>query len=165
MSFVLPLNLRTFFGFDGARPFARSTEIKRESTTRFLMFDAYYFCLLLGLDKRQLGDAAHLESDKFLDGYPENYKGQAELIAGLLVDAELGRLEIGSNDREDIERAMVSLLDLTSTTRLSSAGDNLLNRYAASGFDYLRETILPPDNLEDFLVAYYAIWEKSEDQI
>lgn len=162
MSFVLPVNLRTFFGFEGARPFARSSGPKRETTTRFLMFDAYYCCLLLGLDERRLGDEAHLEADKFIDGYPETFKGQAELIAGLLVDAELGRLEIGPDDRDDIEREMVRLLDLTSATRLSPAGDHLLNRYAVSGFDRLRDAMLPPDNLEDFLVGYHALWKTPE---
>jgi len=126
------------------------------------MFDAYYCCLLLGLDARMLGDETGLEADKFLDGYPESHKGQAELIAGLLVDAELGRLEIGPNDRKDIEHQMVQLLDLTSATRLSEAGDHLLNRYAVSGFERLRSAMLPLDNLEDFLVAYQALWEDDE---
>ncbi|RWO22201.1 hypothetical protein [Mesorhizobium sp.] len=164
MSFVLPANLRTFFGFDGARPFARSSGPKREAAARFLMFDAYYCCLLLGLDARRLGDETNLESDKFIDGYPDSFKGQAELIAGLLVDAELGRLEIGPDDRDDIEREMVRLLDLTSVTRLSTAGDNLLNRYAVTGFDRLRDAMLPPDNLEDFLVGYHELWDPTGDQ-
>jgi len=158
MSFVLPANLRTFFGFEGTRPFARLSGAKRESTARFLMFDAYYCCLLLGLDERRLGNEANLESDKFIEAYPETFKGQAEIIAGLLVDAELGRLEIGPDDRDDIERVMVRLLDLTSPTRLSPDGNHLLNRYAVSGFDRLRDAMVPPDNLEDFLVGYYSLW-------
>ncbi len=158
MSFVLPANLRSFFGFEGARPFSKLGGPKRESAARFLMFDAYYCCLLLGFDERRLGDETKLESDRFIDSYPEPFKGQAEVIAGLLVDAELSRLEVGPDDRNDIERVMVRLLDLTSATRLSPEGDHLLNRYAVSGFDKLREAMLPPDNLEDFLVGYYALW-------
>lgn len=158
MSFVLPTSVRSFFGFDGTKAFARSRAAKREVVARFLMFDAYYCCLLLGLHDGKLGDTSCLEGDKFLDNYPDSYKGQAELIAGLLVDAELRRLKIGPDDREDIEQQMVHLLDLSSLTRLSVIGDGLLNQYAVSGFDRLRDGMMPPDNLEDFLVAYHALW-------
>lgn len=161
MSFVLPLNVRTFFGFEGQRAFARSRTPKREASVRFLMFDAFYCCMLLGLDQAKLGDESRLESANFFDGYPDPYKGQAELIAGLLVDAEIRRLEIQPDDREDIERQMVYLLDLSSPSRLSNDGDQLLNRYAVSGFDRLRAMMTECDNLEDFLVGYHRIWMHS----
>lgn len=96
MSFILPVNARSFFGFEGQRAFARSRTPKRESAVRFLMFDAFYCCMLLGLDQAKLGDESRLEPANFTVGYPEAYKGQAELIAGLLVDAEIRRLGIGS---------------------------------------------------------------------
>ena len=115
MSFVLPTGLRTFLGFDErGKPFSRSTLPKREAAPRFIMFDAYYCCLLLGLDASQLGTEGGSEDSNFLNAYPDAYKGQAELIAGLLVEAELRRLDIGPENREDIEREMVRLLDLVS---------------------------------------------------
>ncbi|MGY8635614.1 hypothetical protein RAD15_24365 [Bradyrhizobium sp. 14AA] len=159
MSFVLPLHLRSFFGFEGAKPFARGASGKRDSSGRFLMFDAYYFSLLLGLDAGRLGDETRLEPDRFFDHYPDSYKGQIELVAGLLVEAELRRLGIGPENRADIEREMVRLLDLNSVTRLSTDGNRLLNRYAVTGFDLLRDGMMQPDNLEDFLVGYHAIWQ------
>ncbi|WP_404337783.1 hypothetical protein AB2M62_03280 [Sphingomonas sp. MMS12-HWE2-04] len=158
MSFNLPKGAREFFGFDGPRAFAKRGA-KRDGSSRFLLFDAYYCCLLLGLDDARLGEEAGMEADPFLgSGYPEAYKGQAELIAGLLVDAELRRLMIDVDDREDVERKMVDLLDLTSPTRLSVAGDNLLNQYAVTGFDRLHDGMYEPDNLEDFMVGYYRLW-------
>lgn len=158
MSFVLPLNVRDFFGFEGQKSFTRSTEPRRDAASRFLMFDAYYCCVLLGLDSRKLGDESKLEPDKFIDGYPEAFKGQAELMAGLLVDAELGRLQVPRDDRGRIEEEMVRLLDLTSATRLSEEGDKLLNRYAVNGFERLRDAMIQPDTLEEFLVGYHALW-------
>jgi hypothetical protein len=159
MSFILPTGLRAFFAFDErGRPFSRSSLPKREATPRFIMFDAYYCCLLLGLDTSQLAPESGWEDSNFLNAYPENYKGQAELIAGLLVEAELRRLEIGPENRDDIEREMVRLLDLVSPTRLSEQGDKLLNRYAVTGFQRLQAGMLQPDNLEDFLVGYHGLW-------
>ena len=96
--------------------------------------------MLLGLDQARIGDPAQLEGEPFYTaGYPDPYKGQAELIAGLLVDAELRRLNISVDDREDVERQMVRLLNLTSPSRLSGAGDTLLNQYGVTGFDKLHE--------------------------
>jgi hypothetical protein len=161
VSFVLPTNLRAFFGFENTQAFSRSSDPRRDATARFLMFDAYYCCLLLGLDARRLGDESKLEADRFIPTYPDSFKGQAELIAGLLVDAELSRLEIDLEDRARIEKEMVRLLDLTSSTRLSPDGDRLLNRYAVSGFERLRDSMVAPDNLDDFLVGYYALWDAS----
>lgn len=162
MSFVLPLNARDFFGFEGQKAFAKASEPRRDAAARFLMFDAYYCCVLLGLDGRKLGDENKLEPDKFFDGYPEAFKGQAELMAGLLVDAELSRLQVAPDDRRRIEEEMVRLLDLTSATRLSEGGDRLLNRYAVSGFERLRDAMMQPDNLEEFLVGYHALWNSEQ---
>ena len=161
MSFTLPMNARNFFGFEGQRAFARSQTAKRDTATRFLLFDAFYCCMLLGLDEAKLGAADRLEPANFIIGYPEPYKGQAELIAGLLVDAEIRRLGIQPDDRDDIERQMVHLLDLSSPSRLSGDGDELLNRYAVSGFDRLKIVMTECDNLEDFLVGYHRIWAQS----
>jgi len=161
MSFILPVNVRGFFGFEGQRAFARSRTARRDASVRFLMFDAFYCCMLLGLDQARLGDESRLEATNFIDGYPEAYKGQAELIAGLLVDAEIRRLEIQPDDRDDIERQMVHLLDLSSPSRLSIDGDQLLNRYAVAGFDRLKVAMTECDNLDDFLVGYHRIWAEA----
>lgn len=166
MSFILPKGARDFFGFDGNRAFAKRGPVKREGATRFLLFDAYYCCVLLGLDQARIGDTGNLEAEPFYTaGYPDPYKGQAELIAGLLVDAELRRLNVSVDDREDVERQMVRLLNLTSPSRLSSAGDTLLNQYGVAGFDKLHDEMLEPDNLEDFLVGYHALWASRPAEI
>lgn len=159
MSFTLHSRARTWFDIVDGRAFARSLDpAQRESGPRFLMFDAYYCCLLVGLDEGRHGRAADLEPTEFLRGYPESYRGQAELIAGLLVDAELRRQDILPDDKESIEAEMVRLLDLKSQTRLSGPGDVLLNFYAASGFKKLDDSMPSPSNLEDFLVAYHRLW-------
>jgi hypothetical protein len=159
MSFVLHSRARSWFGIQDQRGFARTLDpATKESTPRFLMFDAYYSCLLLGLDGERHGRPEDLETDEFAKVYPEAYRGQAELIAGLLVSAELRRQEIEPEDRDSIEAEMVRLLDLKSSTRLSTEGDRLLNLYAATGFEKLDAAIPAPDNLEDFLVAYHRVW-------
>jgi len=159
MAFKLHSRARTWFDIVDTRAFARSLDpAQREAAPRFLMFDAFYCCLLVGLDGGRQGRATDLEPTDFFRGYPESYRGQAELIAGLLVDAELRRQDILPDDKESIEAEMVRLLDLKSQTRLSPDGDELLNLYAAAGFQRMDDRMPAPNTLEDFLVGYHRLW-------
>lgn len=155
MTFHLPVGAREFFGIRNSRPFANT----EATANRFIMFDAFSSCMLLGFDRRQQGDDDQLEGRNFIDGYPDSHRGQAVIYAGLLVDAELARKDIAPKDRASVENEMISLLDLTSPTRLSARGNQLLNLYAASGFERLRTAMSQPANLEDFLIDYAELWK------
>lgn len=145
MSFVISQAGRTFFRGIISPP-------------KFLMFDAYYCCLMAGLDARKIGAPEDLDSDPFLNGYPDDFKGQADIIAGLLIDAELDRKDIQAEDRASIEREMTRLIDPTSATRLNNDGNKLLNLYAAAGLAMIQDKIMPPSTIEEFLVAYHRFW-------
>jgi hypothetical protein len=151
MSFVFPKGGRTFF---------KAIEAPRDGAKKFLMFDAFYCCLLAGFDARRLGVEGDLESDVFLNGYPEDYKGQADIIAGLLIDAELDLKAIDSDDKTSIEHEMIKLINPTSATRLSDDGSQLLNLYAAHGFKLLQDYMMPPATVEEFLVAFHGYWHQ-----
>lgn len=153
MSFILGQAGRSFFRNIIAPP-------------RFLMFDAYYCCLMAGLDARKVGTLGDLDTDPFLNGYPDDFKGQADIMAGLLIDAELDRKGISGEDRASIEHEMIKLIDPTSATRLNVEGNKLLNLYAAAGFALIRDRMMPPSNVEEFLVALHGFWHdgSSEEQ-
>jgi hypothetical protein len=127
------------------------------------MFDAYYCCLMAGLDARTVGSPEDLESDVFVNGYPDDFKGQADIIAGLLLDAELDRKGIEAEDKASIEREMVKLVDPTSLTRLNGEGNKLLNLYAAAGFALIQDKMMPPATVEEFLIAYHGYWHDPAD--
>lgn len=148
----------SFFFPKGARGYFKLIDTLPTGRPKFgLMFDKFYLCLIVGLDARELGLEDELEDDRFIEGYPNEYQNQAELIAGLLIDAEMDRRRISSEDRVSIERLMIDLLDPQSGTRLSAEGLKLLNRYAAHGFSMIRDRIAQPDTLENFLVGYYQL--------
>jgi hypothetical protein len=150
MSFHLPADARTFF-----RSFMGTHD---SNATRFLMFDAYYACLMIGLDARKIGNEAELESDVFVVEYPDAYVSQSDVIAGLLIDAELDRKGIDASDRASVEDEMIKLLNPASATRLSTAGNKLLDLYAAYGIRQVLDKMLPPSTVEDFLVGYRTFW-------
>ncbi len=153
MSFFFPRTARTYF--------KAITDGANELGTRFIMFDPFYCCLMLGLDQRKLGNPDDVEADAFINSYPDHYKPQADIIAGLLIDAELERKEIGVQDRASIEKLMVNLLDQTSATRLSTEGLRLLSQYAAGGFELIQERMVPPGSSSEFVVAYSGCWYPS----
>lgn len=146
MNFTLPAK---------ARPFFRTVT---ERTPRYLMFDSWYLCALVGLRERTLGPRDELEDTYFIDAYPEDFRAQADFIAGLLIDAELDRKGIDVEEKASVEREMVLLLDPGRTTGLSEPGVELLNRYAVAGFARLQESMLPPANVDDLLVKYADLW-------
>src|SRR5260221_13251732 len=114
MDFKLPKDCRDYFKL----LFKRGDGGARFDT----LFDQYYFCLMVGLDKKVLLSEDHLEPDRFIDAYPGDYQSQADVIAGLLISAELVRKGIEKDDRASIEHEMLRILDNNSPTRLSEEG-------------------------------------------
>ncbi|ATY84475.1 hypothetical protein CVV65_05485 [Kyrpidia spormannii] len=117
-------------------------------------FDKYYMCLLLGLQERILGDESDVESGYFVDSYPGPYATQADIIAALLIEAELDRQGLMLSDVQGVERLMRRILSPYSSTRLSVDGIDLLNRYAAGGFSLLRQDIPPTNDVATFFKLY-----------
>ena len=130
---------------------------------RFMDIDKYYACLMLGLRAGELGRKDDIAPNSFLAanaGYPEVYKEAADVIAGLLVDAEIRRNNINVKDRDQIESETVKLLKPRSAMGLSDKGIDLLNRYAARGLEYLKSEseVGAPRSLEVFLIDYSRVW-------
>ncbi|TXC72879.1 hypothetical protein FSB78_10470 [Sphingomonas ginsenosidivorax] len=134
-----------------------------QRSPRWLMFDSWYVCMLVGVRARTLGAKDDLEDAEFNPIYPDDYKPQADFIAGLLIDAELDRKGINVADKASVEREMILLLDPQKTTGLSEIGVELLNRYAVAGFAKLDEVMLPPATVEEMLVRYAGVWTGGED--
>lgn len=126
-------------------------------------FDAYYYCLMCGLDRRRLGAEVDV-GNEFNKEYVQTYQPYADLIAGLLVDAELLRINISLDDVKSVEKRMVDLLEPVSTSKLKPEGLALLNRYAAGGFEVISDAFAaPPQSLEEFFTTYQSLWPKTED--
>ena len=76
------------------------------------------------------------------------------MIAALLIDAEIERKGILPTDKKSIEKLMLQLINHQSHTKLSSEGIDLLNLYAAGGFNRIRENIDATSELEVFLIQF-----------
>lgn len=161
MSFVLHKGVRDYFGYRDQRMF-HSTPKEQDRSRDLLLFDAYYGCLLVGTCLSGLGDESDLESTNFIDGYPEPFRDSKEFIAGLIVEAELRRLDTENYSDRDFEREIAKLLDVNSPTRLSDeTGIAKANLYAAGGFEFILEKLQPkPVSAQEFLLRFHDLWEQ-----
>lgn len=160
MSLRLPNDAKLFFKHI-------SESASQPQGVRFMDMDKYYACLMLGLRAGELGSEDAMVPNSFLaagSGYPEAYRETADVIAGLLVDAEIRRNNIDVTDRDQIEREVVKLLKPKSAMGLSDKGIDLLNRYTARGLEYLKSETIAPRSLELFLIDYGRVWDALDTQ-
>lgn len=147
MGFKLPKEARSYFKL-----------IDDRSNNKFkILFDRYYLCLMAGFSCKTLGKQEEIENADFLDSYPELYVDKAELIAGLLINSEMERQGIDSTEQKSVENLILQVIDNNSSTKLSNKGLDLLNCYAASGMNFIRDNIPKTSELETFLVYYQQL--------
>jgi hypothetical protein len=145
MTFKMPNNARDYFG-----------NIK---DLKFL-FDWYYFCVMLGLAKKKIGNEEEMEKEYFMDSFPSVYLGVRDQIIALLIDAEMERRAIEPNDRDSVQKLILQLIDTFSQTRLNKQGIELLNRYAVTGMNYINDSIPRTTSLDLFLLHYYKVYRR-----
>lgn len=143
---------------NGMRKYFQDIQGRTDGGARFETdFDQFFLCLMVGLDDGRLADETDLEPTEFVKGYTAAYKPYASVIAGLLVEAELRRQGVPPS-KEVLQREFSNLIDMENGgTHLNDEGTKLLSRYAARGFELVRD-IPKPSTLEDFLVAYQRRW-------
>lgn len=150
MTLRRPKDMRTYF---------KDIQGRADGGARFETdFDQFYLCLMVGLDDGRLAPESELEPAEFNKGYTAPYKPFAPVIAGMLVEAEMRRQGIPTT-KEAIQSEVRNLIEVgNGGTQLKEEGTKLLSRYAARGFELIREEIPKPRTLEDFLVAYHLRW-------
>ena len=135
-----------------------------EEKNKFMQFDPYYCCALIGLA------ACELDSDEsgytdIVQDYPQPYKDRKGFIAGLLVSSEAKRKGIDITQSEIIESMMLYYLSSESDTMLSDEGVKTLNAYARRGY-LLYQDMFPdkPNSREEFLTGFDLVLKTYEKQ-
>lgn len=102
-----------------------------EDRNKFLVFDPYYMCALIGMA------ACEIDSDEsglvdIIQGYPGVYRDSKAYIAGLLVSSEAKRKGIDLNNPK-LEAIMLEYLSSEDDTLLTDEGVKMLNAYSRRG--------------------------------
>lgn len=127
-----------------------------EDKNKFLQFDVYYCCALIGMAALQLDEETSDLSD-MVEKYPKPYVPYAAYIAGLVVATEAKRLGIDPSSSK-LEDIMIQYLS-NDDTMLSEEGIKTLNAYALKGYNMIHEFPLEekPTSREEFLEAFYKV--------
>ncbi len=121
-----------------------------EDKNKFLIFDPYYCCALIGMAAVEL-DPDETGFYDIVQGYPGPYRDCKAYIAGLLVATEAKRKGIDIHTPQ-VETMMLQYLTSEDDTLLSDEGVKTLNAYSRRGF-LLYQELFPdkPQSREEFL--------------
>ena len=137
-----------------------------EDKNKFIQFDVYYCCALVGMAAGQI-DEDTSELKDLVDKYPVPYRDCRAQIAGLLVASEVRRLGIDTQSSK-LEQIMLQYLS-NNDTLLSEEGIKTFNAYALKGYHLICEYPLidKPTSREEFLDAFniaIQYYEKLEQE-
>lgn len=127
-----------------------------DSNNKFLQFDVYYCCALVGIAAGQRDDNT-ADFQDIIDKYPAAYFSCRAQIAGLIVTAESRRLGIDLSSPE-LETVLLSYLS-SNNTLLSDDGVKALNAYSLKGYHLIEEQLMcdKPLTREEFLDAFNMV--------
>ncbi len=150
MHFTMSKSAQDFFSNVIAQEGSHGTKDKN----KFIQFDVYYCCALIGMAAVQLDDDTSDLKAQLVDKYPKAYAESRAHIAGLLVATEAKRLGIDPQSPK-LEEIMLQYLS-DDSTMLSEEGIKTLNAYALKGYHLISEYPLvdKPTSREDFLEAF-----------
>lgn len=124
-----------------------------EDKNKFMQFDVYYCCALIGMAALQL-DQETSDLVDMVEKYPKQYDQSKAYIAGLLIATESKRLGIDTQSPK-LEDIIIQYLS-NDDTMLSEDGIKTLNAYALKGYNLIHEFPLEekPTSREEFIEAF-----------
>lgn len=149
MHFKMAQDVRNYFGNVVNPGGSHGSEDKN----KFIYFDPYYCCALIGMG------ACELDKDEsglvdIIQGYPGPYRDAKAYIAGLLVASEAKRKGIELSNPK-LESMMLEYLTSEDDTLLTDEGVRTLNAYSRKGAQLYQE-LFPdkPLTREEFLTGF-----------
>jgi len=131
-----------------------------EDRSKFIQFDIYYCCALVGMAACKL-DEDDSDLKDMVDKYPNPYRDCRSQIAGLLIATEAKRLGVDIHSSK-LEEAMLQYLNSEDETLLSEKGVKTLNAYSLKGAYLLQDYPLidKPVSREEFLEGFNLAIQK-----
>ena len=151
MRFMLPESAKNYFSNIMRREGSHAPDEKN----KFIQFDIYYCCALIGMAAGQIDEDTSDLKD-MVEKYPVEYRDCKAQIAGLLVASEARRRGIDMQSPK-LEQVMLQYLS-NNDTLLSENGIKTLNAYALKGYRLITDYPLfdKPTSREEFLDAFNA---------
>lgn len=123
-----------------------------------LDFDAFYFCFMAGIARRQKKKVSDSETAELVDYFPGKYGPKGKLLVAVFLTRELEKYGLGmnSNNKRDVHSAISKFVSPDARNYLSDLGVREFNAYAHGGLDVLREEWFDdrPRSLDTFVRLY-----------
>ena len=101
-------------------------------------FDAFYFCFIAGIAKKQKNkDIALTDTAELVENFPGPYKARGRLLVGLFISRELEYLGVALNEKKTVRTEISRLVQPESLNYLTDEGVREFNKYAHGGYDVL----------------------------
>lgn len=132
------------------------SDLRRSSVPGFDMdFDAYYFCLVAGIIANRKVDVPTGESTELVDHFPGRYRSRGKLLIALFLSRQLASAGVAMDEKSAVHSVVSELIDPTTSSHLSAAGQAEFNRFAYGGFNVIREWFMNrPGRSDEFIRQY-----------
>jgi hypothetical protein len=119
-------------------------------------FDIYYLCTIVGMAKLKKGDFRG--NEVFYKTVHSNYQdGKYKEMLLTLINAEIKKIGIDINNRNDIRMLCNEILDSDNVNQITQRGADLLNAYCAGGFEEIKNAQLRLSEPYIFVEEYISL--------
>ena len=120
------------------------------------LWDQYYVCFILGIVGNKRGEVNQSNSDEIVRYIIQPYIKSKSAFLGLLTYAHLRQLGHKIDDRKLVRDSIDKIIDPNAQNSFSDYAINLMNEFAAGGFQFLKENI--PDKPVSEQSYFYLDW-------
>lgn len=117
----------------------------------------YWLCCQIGIKFDKKGKVPESKGAWLVDNIAPPLAEHADFIRSVVFWRYADALGVNPEDREDMVPQLKAFFDEHKKTKLGDAGMNLMDAYAAGGFEILQERIPNPTDLSSFLIDYVAL--------
>lgn len=148
IQFLFDLEARSYF----------TNLVKSSSTGDFkIKLQQYWLCCQIGIKFDKKGKVPEPKGNWLVDNFAPPLAEHADFIRSVVFWRYADALGVDPEDREDMIPQLRMFFDENKQTKLGDAGMNLMDAYAAGGFEILQERIPNPTDLSSFLIDYVAL--------
>jgi hypothetical protein len=104
-------------------------------------WDSYYLCFMIGIAANRRASATNNNSNVFLSRFIEPYNSAKSVFICLLTHADLIKMGDELKDREAVRQSIEKIIDPDAQTHLSEYAVDLMNEFAAGGYEHINETL------------------------
>lgn len=140
-----------------AREYFDRIEASSTTGTFKIKLQQYWLCCQIGIKYDKKGKVPAPTGAWLVDTFASPLAEHADFIRSIAFWRYADALGVDPEDRDDMVPQLKAFFDEHKKTKLGDAGMQLMDQYAAGGFEILQERIPNPTDLSSFLIDYVEL--------